>query len=141
MTEKKSPKKKYYLFNSEKFILGRMSVKIAFMLQGKNKPQFAPNKAGDCNVIVINSDKLNVSGKKMGDKMYHTFSGYPGGITSRNLEEMIKKDSRKAIWNAVYGMLPKNKLRNPMMKKMLIFKDDKYNMPNIEIEEVQPQKA
>lgn len=132
----KKSAQKHYLFNCENFILGRMAVKIAFMLQGKDKPQFAPNKTGNCSVIVINSDKLNVSGRKKGDKMYHYFSGYPGGITSRKLEEMLEKDSRKVVWEAVYGMLPKNKLRDVMMKKMSIFKDDKYNMPNIQAEEI-----
>jgi len=136
MNKPSLPPKKYYLFNCENFILGRMSTKIAQLLQGKDKPQYAPNKAGDCFVIVINSDKLNVSGRKLKDKMYHTFSGYPGGISSRNLEEMIKKDSRKAIQEAVRGMLPKNKLRNLMMKRMLVFKGEKHDLANIQAEEV-----
>jgi large subunit ribosomal protein L13 len=133
--------KKYYLINCENFILGRMATKIAFLLQGKDQPQYAPNKTGDCFVIVTNSDKLNVSGRKRSDKMYHSFSGYPGGITSRKLEDVLERDSRKIIWEAVYGMLPKNKLRDVMMKKMFISKDDKHEMQNVEVEEIKTQKA
>lgn len=139
MNKEKPTKKKYCLFNCENFILGRMSAKIAFLLQGKNEPQYAPNKVGEYFVIVTNSDKLNVSGRKKSDKKYHAFSGYPGGISSRSLEEVIEKDSRKAVWEAVYGMLPKNKLRDIMMKKMLIFKNDKHNVQSAEIEEIGPQ--
>ena len=132
---------KYYLINCENFILGRMSTKIAFLLQGKDKPQYAPNKIGDCFVVVTNTDKLNVSGRKKSNKMYHSFSGYPGGITSRKLKDILERDSRKIVWESVYGMLPKNKLRDLMMKKMLIFKDDKHGVQNAEIEEIKAQKA
>lgn len=138
MNKKKTPKEKYYLFNCEDFFLGKMSVKIAFLLQGKDKPDYAPNKMEKRFVIVINSDKLKVSGRKKDSKIYHTFSGYPGGITSRTLRETIKRDSRKVIWNSVYGMLPKNKLRDEMMKKMFIFKDSKHTAGNIQTEEVKP---
>lgn len=141
MSEKAPKKEKHYLFNCENFILGRMSAEIAFLLQGKNTPQYAPNKTGECFIVVTNCDKLNVTGRKMHDKMYHSFSGYPGGITSRNLEEVLERDSRKAVWESVYGMLPKNKLRNVMMKKIFIFKDDKHGLQNVEIEEVKPKTA
>lgn len=141
MSKEKSPMKKYYLINCENFILGRMAAKIAFLLQGKDRPQYAPNKTGDCFVIVINSDKINVSGRKKSDKIYHSFSGYPGGITSRKLEDVLERDSRKIVWEAVYGMLPKNKLRDMMMKKMLIFRDDKHGVQNAGIEEIKAQKA
>lgn len=138
MNKEKSAKKKYYLFNCENFTLGRMSSRIAFLLQGKNNSQYAPNKTGECFIIVINSDKVNVSGRKLNNKMYHSFSGYPGGISSQSLAEVLKKDSRQIIWNSVYGMLPKNKLRDRMMKKMFIFKDDKHNIQNGQIEEIKP---
>jgi large subunit ribosomal protein L13 len=127
---------KYYLFNCENFLLGRMSGAIARLLQGKNSPEYAPNREADVFIIVINSDKLNVTGKKMSDKMYHTFSGYPGGISSRTMKETLEFDSRKIVWNSVYGMLPKNKLRDRMMKKMLIFKDEKHGTANSQIDEI-----
>jgi large subunit ribosomal protein L13 len=129
-------KKKYYLFNCENFILGRMATEIAFLLQGKKDPQYVPNRPGDAYVIVINSDKLNVSGRKKDDKTYHSYSGYPGGITSRKLKDVIKRDSRKAVWESIYGMLPKNKLRDVMMKKITISKDADHGLVNAEIEEI-----
>jgi large subunit ribosomal protein L13 len=143
MSRKKSTqiKKEYYLFNSENFILGRMSSEIAFLLQGKNNSQYTPNKTEGCFVIVINSDKINVSGRKLSNKMYHSFSGYPGGISSQSLEQALKKDSRQVIWNSVYGMLPKNKLRDKMMKRLLIFKDDKHNIQGARIKEIKPSSA
>jgi large subunit ribosomal protein L13 len=136
MNGKKSLRKTYYLFNCQNFILGRMAVRIAQLLQGKNSFRYAPNKIGECFIIVTNSDKLNVSGRKKKEKKYHYFSGYPGGITSRTLEDVLKKDSRQAIWNSVYGMLPKNKLRDIMMKKIFIFKDENHNIQNAQIKEI-----
>ncbi|MFA6285398.1 MAG: 50S ribosomal protein L13 [Parcubacteria group bacterium] len=137
MNKKTLPVKKYYLFNCEDFVLGRMATKIAFILQGKDLPDFAPNVESAVNVIVINSDKLRVSGRKKDEKTYHTYSGYPGGITSRKLKDVIERDSRQAVWNSVYGMLPKNKLRDLLMKRMLICKDENYGA-NIEAEKVLP---
>lgn len=141
ISEKPSVNKKYCLFNCENFVLGRMAARIAHLLQGKERPQYAPNKTGEYFVIVINSDKLNVSGRKHSHKMYHSFSGYPGGVTSRKLEEQIEKDSRKVVQNSVFGMLPKNKLRDLLMKKMLVFKDDQHNMSNKLIKEIKQPKA
>lgn len=120
--------KYYYLFDCKKFILGRMAAKIAFLLEGKNKACYKPNVDEKDVVIVINSDKLKVTGGKKEDKMYHSFSGYPGGVSSINLGELVKKDSRKVIQGAVYGMLPKNKMRDKMMKRLLVFKDENHGL-------------
>jgi len=138
MNKKPTSVKKYYLFDCEDFILGRMAAKIAFVLQGKDRPDFAPNVEGSVGIIVTNSDNLKVSGRKKDEKTYHTYSGYPGGITSRKLKDVIEKDSRQAIWNSVYGMLPKNKLRDRLMKKMVICKDENHDVVNSEIEKVVP---
>jgi large subunit ribosomal protein L13 len=141
MNKKPTSVKKYFLFDCEDFILGRMATKIAFLLQGKDKPDFAPNVEGSVGIIAINSDKLRVTGRKKDDKAYHTYSGYPGGITSRKLKDVIERDSRQVIWNAIYGMLPKNKLRDRLMKKMLICKDENHGVANGEIEKVLPAPA
>ncbi|MFH0930115.1 MAG: 50S ribosomal protein L13 [Candidatus Moraniibacteriota bacterium] len=138
MNKKPTSVEKYYLFNCEDFILGRMAAKIAFVLQGKDRPDFAPNVESAIGIIATNSDKLRVSGRKKDEKTYHTYSGYPGGITSRKLKDVIERDSRQAVWNAVYGMLPKNKLRDRLMKKMLICKDETHGVVNGEIEKVFP---
>lgn len=129
-------KKKYYLFDCHNFVLGRMSVQIARLLQGKTTPDYAPNRMTSGAVIVTNSDKLQITGKKMKNKFYHSFSGHPGGISSRTLEEAIENDSRKVIWDSVYGMLPKNKLRDLMMKQLFIFKDTHHGIEKDLIEEI-----
>jgi large subunit ribosomal protein L13 len=122
----KKIERKYHLFNAEKEILGRMATKISLILRGKNKASFYPNiDAGDF-VVVINSDKLRVSGNKMDGKTYYRFSGYPGGIKKASLGDKIKKDSTEVIRHAVYGMLPKNKLRDVMIKRLKIYKDEKH---------------
>jgi large subunit ribosomal protein L13 len=117
---------KYYLFDVQGKILGRSATEIAQVLRGKKKIIFAPHKDDGDAVVVVNSDKVMLSGLKSQKKMYHRFSGYPGGITSINFQDQLKKDSRKIIREAVRGMLPKNKLRDRMMKRLFIYKDDKH---------------
>lgn len=114
----------YHLFDAKKIILGRLAGQAAVLLMGKNKADYDPSRdAGDA-VVIINSDKLVVSGQKMKLKMYHHFSGYPGGIKSATLEEKISSDSRDAVRQAILGMLPKNKLRDVMRKRLYIYKDE-----------------
>jgi len=120
---KKNINRKYHLFDAEGKILGRFATEIAKVLRGKNKASFTPNIDGGDFAVVINTDKIRVTGNKMEGKIYHRFSGYPGGITATKLKDQIKKDSRKIIQQAVYGMLSKNKLRNRMMTRLLIYKD------------------
>lgn len=98
-----------------------MATEIANVLSGRIKVDFTPHIDGGDNVVVINSDLVAVSGNKKKGKIYHRFSGYPGGITSMTFEEQVAKDSRMVIKAAVYGMLPKNKLRNKMMKRLKIY--------------------
>lgn len=126
MVKSKNIIRKYHLFDAREEILGRMATAIAVVLRGKNKIDFTPNIDGGDFVVVINSEKIKVTGNKEDKKMYHYFSGYPGGIRSVKLGDKMKNDSRKVISEAVYGMLPKNKLRNNMMKRLKIYKDDKH---------------
>ena len=123
---KKTIQRTYHLFDASTQVLGRMSTEIATVLRGKNKVDFTPHIDGGDFVVVINTDKIKVTGNKMLGKIYNRYSGYPGGITSTTLEDQIAKDSRKVIHDAVYGMLCKNKLRNRMMTRLLIYKDDKH---------------
>lgn len=127
-SKKSKTARKYFLFDCDDFILGRMSTRAAFLLQGKHKPDYLPNNDQGDFVVVINSDKVRVTGNKKEKKMYHSFSGYPGGITSRTLKDKIKLDSREVISGSIYGMLPKNKLRDRMMKRLLIFKDKEHGL-------------
>jgi len=119
--------RKYHLFNAEDEVLGRMSTRIAAVLRGKNKISFMPNIDGGDFAVVINSDKIRTTGKKTDDKIYHRFSGYPGGLTSVPLGKQMEKDSREVIKKAVYRMLPKNKLRDRMITRLLVYKDDKHD--------------
>ncbi|MFA6159512.1 MAG: 50S ribosomal protein L13 [Parcubacteria group bacterium] len=122
----KTINRKYHLVDAKKENLGRMATKIATILRGKNKVDFTPNIDGGDFVVVINSDNLQVTGNKLDGKLYHHYSGYPGGIRSVKLKDQIEKDSREVIKTAVYGMLSKNKLRDLMIKRLLIYKDDKH---------------
>jgi large subunit ribosomal protein L13 len=114
--------RQYHLFDANGKVLGRLATEIAKVLSGRNKVDYVPNIDGGDFAIVINSDKI-----------YHRFSGYPGGITSIALKDLLKKDSKKVIQNAVYGMLPKNKLRDKMMKRLKIHEGAEHNIKNIDV--------
>lgn len=122
--------RKYYLFDAKAKPIGRMATTIARVLMGKGKVTYAPHIDGGDFAVVINSDEAWVTGAKKTQKMYHRFSGYPGGITSIAFEDQLKKDSRKLVHSAVYGMLPKNKLRKPMLTRLLIYRDAKHTHKN-----------
>ena len=126
-------KRQKHLFDAHGKVLGRLATEIAKVLSGRNKVDYVPHIDGGDFVVVINADKIRVTGKKTDNKMYHRFSGYPGGITSTAFKDLLKKDSRKIIQNAVYGMLPKNNLRSKMMLRLHVFKDAEHGDKNIEI--------
>lgn len=118
--------RKYHLFDAKSKTLGRLATEIVTVLRGKNKTDFTLNiDAGDF-AVVINSDEIKVSGNKMKDKFYYYYSGYPGGMRKETLGDKMEKDSTKVIKEAVFGMLPKNKLRDVMIKRLLIYKDEKH---------------
>lgn len=125
--------RKYHLFDAEGKVLGRLATEIAKVLSGRNKVDYTPHiDAGD-HVVVINAEKIRVTGNKLEDKIYHRFSGYPGGITSIALKDLLKKDATKVTKNAVYGMLPKNKLRDRMMTRLHVYVGTEHAHKNIEI--------
>lgn len=125
--------RKYHLFDAKDKVLGRLATQLARLLMGKHKVSYAPHIDGGDFVVILNSDSVVVTGNKTKDKMYHRFSGYPGGITSINFEDQVKKDSRKVIWQAVYNMLPKNALRGRMMRRLLINKDGEHKQKVIHV--------
>lgn len=126
MTTKKSINRKYHLFDAQGKVLGRLATEIARVLSGRGKVDFTPHIDDGDFVVVINTDKVIVTGNKAEGKIYHRFSGYPGGITSISFQDQIKKDSRKVIYSAVYGMLPKNKLRDRMTNRLLLYKNAEH---------------
>ena len=101
--------------------LGRLAVQAANLLRGKHKAIFAPHVDTGDFVIIINADKVSVSGNKRVTKLAYRHSGYPGGLTATPFGELLDKDPRKAIEKAVWGMLPKNKLGRQMLKKLKVY--------------------
>ena len=114
-----------YTIDAANKILGRLSTEVAVLLRGKNKPDFAPHIDPENEVVVFNIDKIKFTVKKIKQKIYYRHSGYPGGIKARRLEEVLEKDSREVVRMAVYGMLPKNKLRDKMIKRLKLYKGEK----------------
>lgn len=116
--------RKRYIVDARGKILGRMATKIANILYGKLKVDWAPNVDNGDYVTVINAVEVVVTGKKMEQKIYYRHSGYPGGIKSLTLREMLEKKPEQVIIHAVKGMLPKNKLGKSALKRLIIFVDD-----------------
>lgn len=126
MNQNTKIERNWYVFDASDENFGRMSTKIATILRGKNKATFVPHVDAGDNVVVINTDNVKFSGKKGLGKIYYHHSGYLGGLTETALQDQIIKDSREVVRRAVFGMLPKNKLRNEMMKRLRVYKDDKH---------------
>ncbi|RLE10843.1 50S ribosomal protein L13 [Candidatus Aerophobetes bacterium] len=113
--------KRWYLVDAEGKVLGRLASKIARILSGKNKPIYTPHLDVGDFVVVINAEKVRVTGGKEKKKIYYHHSGYPGGLKSWTYEELLKKDPSRIIRKAVQGMLPKNKLGRRMLKKLKVY--------------------
>lgn len=111
----------WYLIDASQATLGRVSTRTASLLLGKGKPSVSPHVDGGDYVIIINADKLKVSGNKSQDKKYYRHSGFPGGLTTRSLEEVMAKDSAEVITHAVRGMLPVNKLRSGRLGRLKVY--------------------
>ena len=121
--------KKWLLLDASNKTLGRLSAKISSILMGKNKAQYTPhNDLGDY-IVVINAEKVKVTGNKDIQKKYYRHSGYPGGLKSSTFSETIEKNPEDIILKAVKGMLPKNKLSNSMISKLKVYKGE--NHPHI----------
>lgn len=113
-----------YKIDAANKILGRLASEIAILLRGKNEPSFEPSRMSDRRVIVPNTDKIRITGKKRGQKLYRRHSGYPGRLKEESLERLMIRDSRIALRRAVLGMLPKNKLRQRMIKNLILHKGE-----------------
>lgn len=113
--------RKWYLVDAEGQNLGRLATQVASIIRGKNKTYFSPSV--DCGdfVVVVNTKKIEVTGNKLLDKKYYSYSGYQSGLKELSLEEMLERDPNAVIMHAVKGMLPKNKLANEMIKKLKLF--------------------
>jgi large subunit ribosomal protein L13 len=114
--------RKWHVIDAKDAVLGRLAVKVATCLRGKNKPVFTPNVDTGDFVIVINAEKVRLTGKKITDKVYYHHSGYIGGIKAETARELLEKKPEQIIEKAVWGMLPKNRLGRTMIKKLKVYK-------------------
>ncbi len=115
--------KKWFIVDLAGKTLGRATTEIARVLSGKNKPVYSPAVDTGDFVVVINADQVKLTGNKLNDKMYYSYSGYMGGLKSISARDLLQKDPAKLIQHAVRGMLPKNKLGRKLIKKLKVYKD------------------
>ncbi|MFB0547242.1 MAG: 50S ribosomal protein L13 [Anaerolineae bacterium] len=118
--------REWYVIDAEGKILGRLASEIAKILKGKHKPIYTPHIDSGDYVIVINADKVRVTGKKLEQKIYYRHSGYPGGLKGICLAEQLEKHPTRVLKAAVRGMLPKNRLGRAMIKKLKIYAGDSH---------------
>jgi large subunit ribosomal protein L13 len=114
--------KKWHVVDAEGKILGRLAARVARLLTGKDKPIYTPFLDTGDHVIVVNADKVRLTGKKLTDKMYRHHTGYPGGLRQISAGDLMEKNPEKVIREAVIGMLPKTKLGRAMRKKLRVYR-------------------
>jgi large subunit ribosomal protein L13 len=114
--------RKWYVVDAKDIVLGKLAVKVAVHLRGKNKPVFTPNSDTGDFIIVINAEKIKLTGNKVNDKVYYHHSGYIGGIKAKTAKELLENKPETIIEKAVWGMLPKNRLGRAMIKKLKVYR-------------------
>ena len=134
--------KNWYLVNAEGVVLGRLAAQVAAILRGKTKPTYTPHADTGDFIIVVNAEKVKLTGNKLNDKSYERHSGYPGSLKVVNAKTMLQKKPEDVITIAVKGMLPKNILGRQLLKKLKVYKGSnhphKAQMPKeLDIKEVQ----
>ncbi len=117
----------WYVVNAEGKTLGRLASAIAHRLRGKHKPEFTPHVDTGDYIIVVNAEKIRVTGRKLSDKFYHHHSGFPGGVKSISLEKQLIKAPERVLEHAIKGMLPKNPLGRAMFRKLKIYAGAEHN--------------
>ena len=126
MLTKADVAKKWYLIDANGLVLGRLATQVANILRGKDKPSFTPNVDTGDYVIVINSDKIVLTGNKLEQKYHFTHTAYTGNYKQVQYKKLMAENSPEALRLAVKGMMPKNNLSRQMMKKLFIYKDENY---------------
>lgn len=119
--KKEEVKRDWYVIDAEGMVLGRMCTQIATMLRGKHKASYTPHVDTGDNIIVINAEKVKLTGKKMMNKQYVRYSGYPGGQRFETPTSLLAKKPERIVEKAVKGMLPKNRLGRAMYKKLFVY--------------------
>ncbi len=118
--------KKWWLIDAEGRVLGRLATEIAVLLRGKKNPKYVDFMDSGDFVVVINAEKVKVTGKKMEQKKYYSHSGYPGGLKERTLKELLAKKPEEVIKKAVWGMIPKNRLGRSIHKKLKVYRGTEH---------------
>jgi large subunit ribosomal protein L13 len=116
----------WFIIDASGKTLGRMATEIAHRLRGKHKPEYAPHMDNGDYVVVINAEKVKVTGNKGTDKIYHSHTGYPGGIKSISFDKLLEKAPERTIQSAVKGMLPKNPLGRQMFRKLKVYSGSEH---------------
>lgn len=116
----------WWIVDAQGQTLGRLASRVAMVLRGKHKATFAPHADMGDYVVIINADKIHVTGRRMDQKVYYRHTGYPGGIKSMTLREMLKRHPERVLEIAVRGMLPKNRLGRQMIKKLKVYAGDQH---------------
>ena len=127
MAKAETVERKWYVVDAEGVTLGRLASKVASVLRGKNKPNYTPNVDTGDFVIIINTDKVVLTGKKLENKFYRYHTGYIGGLKEIPYKKMMAEKSDLAVYEAVKGMLPKNSLGRQMITKLKVFKGAEHN--------------
>jgi len=127
MAHAETVERKWYVVDAAGLTLGRLATRVAAVLRGKNKPIFTPNVDTGDFVIVINTDKVVLTGKKLEDKFYRYHTGYIGGLKEIPYKKLMAEKSDLAVYEAVKGMLPKNSLGRVMLKKLRVYKGAEHN--------------
>jgi len=118
---KETAENNWYVIDAEGKTLGRMAAEIAHRLRGKHKPEYTPHVDTGDYIVVVNAEKVSVTGKKTTDKLYHRHSGYPGGLKTRTFIEMVEKAPEDIITLAVKGMMPRTPLGRAMLRKLKVY--------------------
>ncbi|MCF0189829.1 MAG: 50S ribosomal protein L13 [Marinilabiliaceae bacterium] len=118
---KNTVNKEWVLVDAQDVVLGRLASVVAKMLRGKNKPNYTPHVDCGDNVIIINADKVKVTGDKLNSRVLFSYSGYPGGRHDRTVGELIEKNSARLVERTVKGMLPKNRLSDKIIRNLYVF--------------------
>ena len=126
MQRKEDVTRNWYVVDAEGQTLGRLATKVANVLRGKNKPTYTPHIDGGDYVIVVNAEKVVLTGNKLNDKMYYNHSRYTGGLRERTAKEMIQNYPTEMIERAVKGMLPKGRLGRQMYKKLFVYAGENH---------------
>jgi len=121
VTKKKDVQREWYVVDAAGQTLGRLAARVARILHGKHKPTYSPSVDTGDFVIVVNAEKIHVTGRKLDQKIYYRYSGYPGGLKEITLRNLLQRHPTRVIEHAVRGMLPKNRLGRQMFKKLKVY--------------------